>query len=119
MVSLTSLKDSGFTTSENRKELGDSKNKLKMVKQKHRNLRCDSQKQRRRRAKKKRMIAELADKSPTNAAKLRKFVNKSSERQPLENLYPDLPQAITNLVTVGAGADSCRQTDVLNSCKNT
>ena len=63
------------------------------------------------------MIAELADKSPTNAAKLRKFMNESPGQQPLENLLPDLHQAIINQVTVGAGADLPSQTDVLNSCK--
>ena len=62
------------------------------------------------------MIAELVDKSPTNADKLLKFMNKSPGWLPLENLYPDLHQAITDLVTVGAGGDLCRRT-VLNSCK--
>ena len=66
-------------------------------------------------AEKKQMIAELADKSPTNAAKLRKFMNKLPGRQSLENLNPDLHQAIIDLLKVVAGADSRRQTDVLNS----
>ena len=44
-------------------------------------------------------------------------MNKSPERQPLENLHPDLHQAIIDLVTVGAGEDSRRQTDILNSYK--
>ena len=88
-----------------------------MAKQNLRTLISNSQKQRKRRAKKKQMIAELADKSPTNAAKLRKFMNESPGQQPLENLQPDLHQAIINLVTVGAGADLPSQTDVLNSCK--
>ena len=87
------------------------------MKQKLRNLISDSQKQRKRRAEKKQMIAGLAEENPTNAAKLRKFMNKLPVRQPLENLYPDLHQAIIDLVTVGAGADSRRRTDVLNSCK--
>ena len=51
------------------------------------------------------MIAELADKSPANAAKLWKFMNKSPGRHPLENLYPDLHQPVIDLVTVGASAD--------------
>ena len=64
------------------------------------------------------MIAELADsKTPTNAAKLRKLMNKSPGRQPLENLYLDLHPAISDLVTVGVGPDSRRRTDVLNLCK--
>ena len=86
-----------------------------MAKQNLRTLTSDSQKQRKHRAKKKQMIAELADKSPTNAAKLRKFMNESPGA--LENLLPGLHQAIINLVTVGAGADLPSQTDVLNSCK--
>ena len=68
-------------------------------------------------AEKKQVIAELADKSPTNAAKLRKFMNKLPGRQPLENLYLDLHQPIIDLVKVVVGADSRRQTDVLNSGK--
>ena len=89
-----------------------------MATQKLRNLINDSQKKQRKRcAEKKQMIAELADKSPTNAAKLRKFMDKSPGQQPLENLYPDLYQAIIDLVTVGAGADSRRRTDVSNLCK--
>ena len=87
------------------------------MKQKLRNLISDSQKQRQGRAEKKQMIAELADKSPTNAAKLRKFMNISPGRLPLENLYPHMHQAIIDLLMVGAYADSRRRTDVLNSCK--
>ena len=68
-------------------------------------------------AEKKQVIAELADKSPTNAAKLRKFMNKLPGRQPLENLYLDLHQPIIDLVKVVVGADSRRQTDVLTSGK--
>ena len=114
---IVSLKDSGFTISKNKKGLEDYKNKLKVVKQKLRNLISNSQKQRKRHAVKKQMIAELADKSPVNSAKLRKFVNKLQGRQPHENLYPDLRLDIIDLATVGAGSDSRRQTDVLNSCK--
>ena len=43
-------------------------------------------------------------------------MNESLMRQPLENLYPDLHQAIIDQTT-GAGADSRRRIDVLNSCK--
>ena len=57
-----------------------------MAKENLRTIISDSQKQRKRRAKKKQMIAELADKSPTNAAKLQKFMNESPGQQPLENL---------------------------------
>ena len=57
-----------------------------MAKENLRTIISDSQKQRKRRVKKKQMIAELADKSPTNAAKLRKFMNESPGQQPLENL---------------------------------
>ena len=81
------------------------------------NLISDSQKQRKRRAEKKQIIAELADKIPTNAAKLWMFLDKSRGQQPLENLHPHLHQAIIDLVTIGAGADSRRRTDVLNLCK--
>ena len=63
------------------------------------------QKQRKRLAEKKQMIAEFADKIPINAAKLRKFMIRLPGQQSLENLYPDLHQAIIDLVTVGAGAD--------------
>ena len=64
------------------------------------------QKQQKRLAEKKQMIAEFADKIPTNAAKLRKLIIRLPGQQSLENLYPDLYQAIIDLVTVGAGADS-------------
>ena len=63
------------------------------------------------------MIAELPDKSPINDAKLWKFMNKFPGRQPLENIFPDLHQAIFDLVTVGAGAHSRMRPDVSNSCK--
>ena len=87
------------------------------MKQKLKNVISDSQEQRKRCAGKKQMIAELADKSPTNAAKFRKFMNKLAWRQPREKLYSNLHQAITDQVTVGAVADSRRRTDVLNLCK--
>ena len=90
---------------------------MKVAEQKLRNLISDSQKQLRRRAEKKQIIAELADKRATDAANLGKFMNKSPGRQPLSNLYPDLHQAIIDLITIGTGADSPRRTDVLNSCK--
>ena len=117
IVSLNSLKDSGFNTPAKKSELEYSKIKLKLAKQKLGNLISDSEKQRKRRAEKKQTIAELAGKCPTNAAKLKKFMNESPGRQPLENLYPDLHQAIIDHVTTGEGADSRRRTDVLNSCK--
>ena len=44
-------------------------------------------------------------------------MNKLPGWQPLENLYPDLHQAIIDQVMVGAGADTRRRTDVLNLCK--
>ena len=44
-------------------------------------------------------------------------MNKSPGWLLLEVIYPDLHQAIINLVVVGAGADSRRRADVLNSCK--
>ena len=87
------------------------------MKQKLKNLINDSQKQWKRCAEKKQMIEELADKSPTIAGHLRKFMKKSTGRQPLKNLSPDLHQAIIDLVTVEACADSRRWTDVLNLCK--
>ena len=63
------------------------------------------------------MIAEPADKSPINDAKLWKFMNKFPGRQPLANIFPDLHQAIFDLVTLGAGAHSRIRPDVSNSCK--
>ena len=54
-VSLTSLKDSGFTTPKNKKELEDSKNKLNLAKEKLKNLISDSQKQQNCRSEKKQM----------------------------------------------------------------
>ena len=88
-----------------------------MAKQNLKNPISDLQKQEKCRAEKKQMIAELADKSPITAAKLRKFMNKSPGQQPLENLYPDLHQAIIDLVTVRAGTESRWRTDVVNSSK--
>ena len=75
-----------------------------MVKQKLRNLISDSQKQQKCRAEKEQMIAELGDKCPANAAKLRKFMNKSPGWQPFKNQYSDLHQAIIELVTAEAVA---------------
>ena len=60
------------------------------------------------------MIVKLAEKSLTNTAKLRKFMNKWPGRQSFEKLYPDLHQAIIDLVAVRAGTDLRRQTDDLH-----
>ena len=67
-VSLTSLKEEKNTRKQ--KETRRFRKKLKVVKQKLKNLISDPQKQQKRPAEKKQMIAELADKNPTNAAKL-------------------------------------------------
>ena len=77
------LRDSGFNTPANKSELEDSKIKLKLAKQKLGNLISDPEKERKRRAEKKQTTAELAGKCPTNAVKLKKFMNESSGRQPL------------------------------------
>ena len=62
-------------------------------------------------------MVQLASENESNAVKLRKFTNAASGRPPLENEYPDVQEAIFQLVTVGAGADMRRRTDALNTCK--
>ena len=79
----------------------------------------DPQKQRKCYAEKNQMMQSLLKKVPQMLPNAARFMNKSPGRQPLENLYPDLHQAIIDLVIVGSGADSRRQTDVLNSSKTT
>ena len=44
-------------------------------------------------------------------------MHSSAGRPPLEDTYPQLHKAIVQLATAGGGADSRRQTDVLNACK--
>ena len=78
----------------------------------------DPQKQRKCYAEKNQMMQSLLKKVPQMLPNAARFMNKSPGRQPLENLYPDLHQAIIDLVIVGSGADSRRQT-VLNSSKTT
>ena len=75
---MTCLKDAGFLTAANKKELEDSKANLEKPKQKLRNLIKDAEKQRKRRAEKKQIVSSLADKSPESVAKLGKFMNPSS-----------------------------------------
>ena len=95
----------------------DSRDELKKAQQKLKSLIADPKKHRKRRAEKKQVITELASQSITNASKLRKFMHSSAGRAPLEDTYPQLHEAIVQLATAGAGADSRRQTDVLNACK--
>ena len=89
----------------------------KKAKQKLRYLLSDAEKQRKGRADKKTLMVQLASENESNAAKLRKFTSAASGRPPLESAYPDLHEAIVQLVTAGAGADMRRRTDVLNTCK--
>ena len=75
---------------------------MKEKNQKLKTLVSDAQRQRKRRAEKKKIIAELPNQSTSNASKLKKFTHTSSGRPPLEDTYPDLHQAIVALSTTGA-----------------
>ena len=118
ITSLTALKEYGFATTENVNHLKEARNQLKEKNQKLKTLISDAQRQRKRRAEKKKIISELSNQSTSNASKLKKFTHTSPGRPPLEDTYPDLHQAIVALVTAGAGADFRRRTDVLNACKS-
>ena len=118
ITSLTALKESGFATTENVNHLKEARNQLKEKNQKLKTLISDAQRQRKRRAEKKKIISELFNQSTSNASKLKKFTHTSSGRPPLEDTYPDLHQAIVALATAGAGADFRRRTDVLHACKS-
>ena len=76
-----------------------------------------TQRQRKRRAEKKKVIPEMSSQSTSNASKLKKFTHASSGRPSLEDAYPQLHQLIVELATAGAGADFRRRTNVLNACK--
>ena len=117
ITTLTSLKESGLTTTENVKHLGEARDQLKEKKQKLKALISDAQRQQKRRAEKKKVISEVSNQSTSNASKLRKFTQASSGRPPLEDVYPQLHQAIVELATAGTGADFRRRADVLNECK--
>ena len=116
-TTLTSLKESGLATTENVKHFKEARDQLKEKKQKLKALISDTQRQRKRRAEKKKVISEMSNQSNSNASKLRKFTHALSGRLPLEDAYPQLHQAIVELATAGAGADFRRRTDVLNVCK--
>ena len=105
ITSLTALKESGFATTENVNHLKEARNQLKEKNQKLKILISDAQRQRKRRAEKKKIISELSNQSTSNASKLKKFTHPSSGRPPLEDTYPDLHLAIVALATAGAGAD--------------
>ena len=114
---LSGLKESGLATVGNISHLKDSRDELKKAQQKLKSLIADAKKHRKRRAEKKQVITELASQSITNASKLRTFMHSSAGGPPLENTYPQLYEAIVQLATAGAGADSCRRIDILNACK--
>ena len=77
----------------------------------------DPEKPKKRRAKKKALLMQLAGQNESNAAKVRKFTHSSPGRPPLEDMYVNLHQGIVELVTAGAEVDRRRCTDVLNACK--
>ena len=114
---MTSLKESGLAATESVKHLKEARDQLIEKKQKLKALISDAQRQRKRRAEKKKVISEVSNQSTSNASKLRKFTHASSGRPLLEDAYPQLHQAIVELATVGDGADFRRRTDVLNGCK--
>ena len=117
IVSLGQLKDSGFATDENLKDLNKARVDLKQAKKKLQHLLKDAEGQKKRRAEKKKLILQLASESEVNSKKLRKFNHENTGRPPLEHEYHDLHKAIIDLATAGAGADFRRRTDVLNTCK--
>ena len=111
------MKESGLAATESVKHLKEARDQLIEKKQKLKALISDAQRQRKRRAEKKKVISEVSNQSTSNASKLRKFTHASSGRPLLEDAYPQLHQAIVELATVGDGADFRRRTDVLNGCK--
>ena len=99
------MKESGLAATESVKYLKEARDQLIEKKQKLKALISDAQRQRKRRAEKKKVISEVSNQSTSNASKLRKFTYASSGHHPLEDAYPQLHHVIVELATAGAGAD--------------
>ena len=117
IVSLSHLKPSGFATAENIKQLNMVRLELKQSEAKLPYLISDAEKQKKRCTEKKTLLMQFAGQNESNATKVCKLTHSCPGRPPLEDMYPDLNQAIVELATAGAGADRRRRTDVLNVCK--
>ena len=104
-----SLKDSGFPTDQNLKELNSARKLIHLVK--------DTESQKKRCCEKRKVIFELTSASKEATVKLRKFTHEKVGRPPLEEKCPCIDQAIVDLVTAGAGAKARRRTEILNACK--
>ena len=113
IASPSALKEPGFSNAENTKHLKDSQDQPKKAKQRIKALISGTEKQRKGRVVKKKVVSEFASLSAANASKLKKFTHSTSGRPPLEDTNPDLHKTIVDLTTARAGADSRRCTDVL------
>ena len=112
-----SLKESGFATDQNLKELNSTRKSLKLARTMLIHLVKEAESQKERRCEKRKAMLEVTSVSKEATSKLRKFTHGKAGRPPLEEKYPSIHQAIVDLVTVDAGADARRRTETHYACK--
>ena len=117
IVKLGELNDLGLSTPENKKQLKESRIKLKEKQRKLKLLVNDSIRQRKRRAERSTLLKEMVPQNEEAKRKLKKFTHDSPGRPSLEEAFPNLREAIIELATAGAGADGRRRTNILQACK--
>ena len=113
---LEKLRDAGFATSENLEQLKRTRTELDKSKAKLKRLRNDAERSKKFRKRKSELVKNLAAESEANAIKLKGLTNEGPGRPPLEDSYPLLHEAVVRIASFLAGADSRRQTDILEAC---
>ena len=105
----------GLATKDILAELTAAKKELKSCKQKQQYLINDAVRQRKWSMEEKEVRMKLAAESEANVKKLKIFTRDQPARSPVEDIYPDLYEAIVALASAGAGADRRCRTEVLNA----
>ena len=100
IISLVSLKESGFATDQNLKELNSAKKSLKLARKKLIHLVKDAESQKKRRCERRKAMLELTSVSKEATSKLRKFTREQYVKRLVDLLLRRSTQVFTKLLFI-------------------
>ena len=116
IYALEKIRDSGFATEENLKQLKTSRLELTNAKSTLKKKIDNARRQKKFRQKKADLLKTMASESEAAAEKLKSVTRDGPGRPPIEDSFPQLHETIVKIASSLAGADGKRRTDILEAC---
>ena len=116
IYALEKIRDSGFATEENLKQLKTSRLELTNAKSTLKKKIDNARRQKKFRQKKADLLKTVASESEAAAEKLKSVTRHGPGRPPIEDSFPQLHETIVKIASSLVGADGKRRTDILEAC---